>query len=64
MRFPSAVTPISTALVPVLLLASCATSAPKVWRPPKADLEHNARKEQEFIAFNPNYKQEKAERIA
>ena len=64
MRFPSTASLISTALLPVLLLTACATSAPKVWRPPQADLEHNARKEQEFIAFDPNYKQEKAERIA
>jgi hypothetical protein len=58
MRFPS------TALIAVLLLTACATTAPKVWRPPQADLEHNTRKEQEFIAFDSNYKQEKADRIA
>jgi hypothetical protein len=54
------------AFLPLLLLTSCATSsgAPKVWRPPQADLEHKAKAEQEFIAFDPRYKEEKAERIA
>lgn len=54
------------AFLPLLLLTSCATSssAPKVWQPPQADLEHKARTEQEFIAFDPHYKDEKAERIA
>jgi hypothetical protein len=30
----------------------------------QADLEHNTRKEQEFLSFDPNYKEEKADRIA
>ena len=64
MRFPSTAVPISTAVVPVLLLTACATNGLKVWRPPQADLEHNARKEQEFIAFDPQYKQDKSNRIA
>ncbi len=53
-------------LLPSLLSTSCATSsnAPRVWQPPQADLEHKAHTEQEFIAFDPHYKEEKAERIA
>jgi hypothetical protein len=52
------------AFLPLILLTSCTSVAPRVSQTPQADLEHNARTEQEFIAFNPNYKAEKAERIA
>src|SRR5664280_1715454 len=52
------------AFLPLILLTSCASVAPRVSQTPQADLEHTARTEQEFIAFNPNYKAEKAERIA
>ena len=51
-------------LLPSLLLTSCATCAPRVPQAPQADLEHKARTEQEFIAFDPHYKEEKADRIA
>lgn len=33
-------------------------------RAPQSDLEHNARKQQEFLAFDPHYEESKAERIA
>jgi hypothetical protein len=33
-------------------------------RTPQADLEHKARTEQEYIAFDPRYQEDKAERIA
>jgi hypothetical protein len=52
------------AFLPVVLLVSCTSVAPRVSRTPQADLEHKARTEQEFMAFDPNYKEEKAERIA
>lgn len=52
------------AFLPLILLTSCTSVAPGVSRAPQADLEHNVRKEQEYIAFNPQYKQEKAEQIA
>ncbi|MGD0061639.1 MAG: hypothetical protein ABSD58_19705 [Verrucomicrobiia bacterium] len=51
-------------LLPSLLLSSCTTCAPRVLQAPQADLEHKARTEQEFIAFDPHSKEEKAERIA
>jgi hypothetical protein len=33
-------------------------------RAPQSDLEHNARKQQEFLAFDPHYEESKTERIA
>ena len=47
-----------------LLSSSCATQLAKVPRARPADLEHNARTEQEYVAFDPHYKESKAERIA
>ncbi|HUJ09787.1 MAG TPA: hypothetical protein VL171_07150 [Verrucomicrobiae bacterium] len=47
-----------------VLLASCATHTAYVPRAQQVDLEHNTRKEQEFLAFDPFYKEEKADRIA
>jgi len=51
-------------LLPSLLLSSCTTCAPRVLQAPQADLEHKAHTEQEFIAFDPHYKEERAARIA
>src|SRR5664280_1858376 len=50
-------------LFPVLL-SSCTTGAPRSMRAPQSDLEHNARKQKEFLAFDPHYEESKAERIA
>src|SRR5207244_1860036 len=33
-------------------------------RAPENDIEHNARREQEFVAFDPHFKELKAEHIA
>jgi hypothetical protein len=53
------------AFLPLLLSTSCATSnAPKAWQAPQADLDQKAKTEREFIAFNPRYKEERAERVA
>jgi len=51
-------------VVSALISISCATHAAYVPRSPQADLEHKSRTEQEFIAFEPHYQEEKAERIA
>ncbi|HVM61548.1 MAG TPA: hypothetical protein VMV72_11860 [Verrucomicrobiae bacterium] len=51
------------ALPLVVLLTSCATSAPRVVQAPPADLQQKAKTEQEFIAFDPRYKEERAARI-
>jgi hypothetical protein len=54
-------------IAPLLLLLSTSyatSSAPKAWQPPQADLEQKSKTEQEFIAFDPHYKEERAERIA
>ncbi|HTS18975.1 MAG TPA: hypothetical protein VMP11_15485 [Verrucomicrobiae bacterium] len=47
-----------------LFLPSCATSRLRVTQPPQADVDQKAKTEQEFTAFNPHYREEKAERIA
>jgi len=52
------------ACLPPLLSLSCATCCLKVTQAPQADLEQKAKTEQEFIAFDPRYKEERAERIA
>lgn len=53
------------ALLSPLVLTSCATSnTPKVRQPLPTDLEQKTRAEQEFTAFDPHYKEEKAARIA
>jgi hypothetical protein len=52
------------AVLPSLLLTSCTTCAPRVTQAPQADLEQKSKTEREFIAFNPRYKEERAERIA
>jgi len=60
-------TAILTLIAPLLLLLSTSyatSSAPKAWQPPQADLEQKSKTEQEFIAFDPHYKEERAERIA
>jgi hypothetical protein len=46
-------------------LNSCATSSgtAQTWKPPEVDVEHKARIEQEFTAFDPHYAEEKATRI-
>jgi hypothetical protein len=48
----------------VLLSVSCATRMPPVARAPQADLEHNTRTTQEFVAFDPKFKEAVAGRIA
>jgi hypothetical protein len=52
------------AVVAPLLLTSCTTCAPRVVQAPQADIDQKPKTEQEFIAFNPNYKAERAQRIA
>jgi len=52
------------ACLPTLLSLSCATCYSRVAQAPQADLEQKAKAEQEFTAFDPRYKEEKAERIA
>jgi hypothetical protein len=54
----------SAGFLPLVALISCTSVTPRVSRAPQADLEHNIRKEQEFLAFDLQYKQEKADRIA
>jgi hypothetical protein len=48
-------------LLSLFLVASAAGAAAV---PPPNDVEHNARREQEFVAFNPRYKELKAEHVA
>ena len=52
------------ACLPPLLSLSCATCCLRVTQAPQADVEQRAKIEQEFIAFDPHYSEEKAERIA
>ncbi len=47
-----------------LLSTSCATQLARAPQTRPADLEHNTRTEQEYVAFDPHYKESKAERIA
>jgi hypothetical protein len=51
-------------LVSTFVLTSCATHTAYAPRPPQADLEHKTRTEQEYIAFDARYPEEKAQRIA
>ena len=48
----------------LLLLTSCATPREGTPRATQADLDHNWRTEQEYVSFDPHYREEKAERIA
>lgn len=64
-RFHSTPLPIVIAVLPLILLIACATSTgPKDWHAPQADMEQKTRAEQEFTAFDPHYKEEKAAWIA
>lgn len=56
--------PARVCVASALVMTSCATHTVYAPRAPQVDLEHNGRKEQEFIAFDPRYKEEKADRIA
>ena len=51
-------------LATLLLFTSCATHRPVTFTTPQPDLENNTRREQEFLAFDPHYKEEKAQRVA
>jgi len=51
-------------LVSTFVLTSCATHTAYAPRPPQTDLEHKTRTEQEYIAFDARYPEEKAQRIA
>jgi hypothetical protein len=60
---------VSTASVPVLLallfgLSSLAAPAPLVSQAPRADLEQKERRQQEFLQFDPHFKEERADRLA
>jgi len=54
----------ASAVLSALLATSCATNRTSSGRPPQADLDHNRRTEQEYLAFDPHYKEAKAARIA
>ena len=48
--------------VATMLYAAASTAAAS--RAPENDIEHNARREEEFVAYNPRYKELKAQRVA
>lgn len=52
------------ALAALALLCAVAQASPDAAVAPENDIEHNARREQEFTAYNPRYKELKAERVA
>jgi hypothetical protein len=52
------------ALPTLVLLCAAAAAAPAMPGAPENDIEHNARREREFVAFNPRFKELKAERSA
>lgn len=51
-------------LADLALLCAYAESSRTASGAPENDIEHNARSEQEFLAFNPRFKELKSERVA
>lgn len=54
----------SVLVLSVFVLTTCPTRIAWTQQTPQSDLEHSLRSEQEFLAFDPDYKTSKAKRVA